>query len=300
MKKRGLAGLIRMLVILLISFLIILSLIFTLGWKQQTEAEICHETVVIRASTLVDETHTVDTPLSCKTKKICITSGGKHDCDEDFLGEEYDTIKISGKNKEEKQDAINKIIAEKLEECWWMMGGSQKLNVYGREAYTKQHCNICSRIAFSQELQTEFNNKLEGTNKKFLTQESKYTDGKVWEFVTNNPTNYMEGYSEETDYKDMSQKAIVFVEYDMAKIYEWATKGGIVLVASFTPIVGPVVGAGIGGAIAESEGVGDKIGEYLTKIMNKKEKNIAGSVMFINYNKKALRDMECTSFEGKL
>jgi hypothetical protein len=299
MKKQGLTGLIRWLVIALISFLIILFLIFTLGWKQQTKAQICHESVVIRASTVVDETHTVDTPLKCETEKICITSGGRQNCDQDFLGEEYDTMKISGKNKEEKQYATNKIIAEKLEECWWMMGGSQKLKVYGREAYTKQHCNICSRIAFSQELQTEFNNKLEGTNKKFLNQDSKYIQGKVWEFVTNNPANYMEGYSEETDYKDMSQKAIVFAEYDMAKIYEWATKAGVVLVASFTPIVGPVTGAGIGGVIAGSQEV-DKIGNYLTDLLNPKEENIAASVLFVEYDTQALRDMKCTSFEGKL
>ena len=173
MNKRGdLASLIKWLVIALVSFFIILLLIFNLGWKKQSDIQVCHESAVIRASTIVDETKTIATPLKCKTERICITTDDKQNCDDNFLGESYDKIEVKG-NKNEKQDAINKIIATKLEECWWMLGGHQNLQVYGREVKTKVHCNICSRIAFSDGVKDELGT-LNGTNKYLLTQKSQY------------------------------------------------------------------------------------------------------------------------------
>ncbi len=302
MDKRGdVASLIKWLVIALISFFIILFLILTLGWKQQSQIQVCHESVVIRASTVIDDTATVKTPLRCKTEKICITTGNKQNCDDDFLGETYDKIEVKG-NKNEKQDAINKIIATKLEECWWMMGGHQNLNVYGREASTKLHCNICSRIAFSQQVKDELDNELNGTNKYLLTHKGQYIDGTYWQFITNNPSNYMEGYdprNEEQDKLEFTPKAVIYSEYNFGKEVEWITKGSFVIVGSFCPIVGPVLGAGVGGLIAKSDFGGD-ISGFISGLFNKEDKNIFSSAMLVEYNKEELRKRECTSLEGSL
>ena len=299
MEKRGLASTIKWMILLVLSFLIILLLIMRFGWKEESQTQICHQSVVIRASTVYEGTQTLDLPLKCKTEKICLTIGGRQNCEEDFLGEKYDKIEIKGKTQKEKQDEINKILSTKLEECWWMMGGAQKLNVYGRQAATQRYCNICSRIAFSKELKQEFNNQLKGTNKYLLTEKSQYIEGTPWQFLTNNPSNIMEGYSEEKDIKSMEQKAIVFSEYNMAKIYEWAIGGSLVILGSFVPVVGPVAGAGIGGALAQTDPV-KEIGDYLTSIMNKEEEDIAAAVLLINYDEKELLDMECTAFKGTL
>jgi hypothetical protein len=180
-----------------------------------------------------------------------------------------------------------------------MMGGAQKLNVYGRGVYTQQECNICSRIAFSKEIKVEFGDKLGGTNKNLLNQKSEYIDGKVWQYITNSPSNYMEGFDEATDFRDMQPLAVVYAEYNLGKIYEWATKSGIVAVCSFVPVVGPVVGAGIGGVITQSE-AGDKISKFIEGLFNDKDKPIAATVLLVEYNKESLRDMKCTSFEGSL
>jgi len=131
-----------MLIILIISFVVILFLLFRLNLGRTTDAEICHNSVVLKSKTegLVGE-------LDCKTNYVCI--GDK--CEGINPTE---TIKINMKKEDEtvKQE-IMKTIAEEMSDCWWMFGEGEVK--YG--AWLNYHCAICSIVKFDKKIQTKFN-----------------------------------------------------------------------------------------------------------------------------------------------
>jgi len=131
------------LIILIVSFGIILFLIFRLNLGETSDKEICHNSVVLKAkSPLGGE-------VDCKTNYVCISGGG--DC-ENF--NPSTTIEVDADN----QTQIMKAIAEEMVDCWWMFGEG-KLN-YASTAIVEEHtCSICSFIAFDEKIVEEFSKK---------------------------------------------------------------------------------------------------------------------------------------------
>ena len=127
-----------MLIILIVSFVIILFLVFRLNLGETSQKEICHNSVILKERSLVGVT------LDCKTNYICISGG--EDC-ENFNPSE--TIKID-LNNPDAEKLIMKTIADEMADCWWMFGEG-KVDYVGD--YSGYHCAICSIIHFDKEIQ---------------------------------------------------------------------------------------------------------------------------------------------------
>ncbi len=125
------------LIVLITSFIIILFLIFRLNLGQTTDAEICHNSVVLKGKTPLSG------PLDCKTQYVCISREG--DC-MDFSA----TEKISVENREE----IMKAIADKMASCWNTFGEG-KIDYADADAFEKVACSICSITGFDNALKEE-------------------------------------------------------------------------------------------------------------------------------------------------
>ena len=126
------------LIILIVSFVIILFLLFRLNLGRETDKEICHNSVVLKSAGkgLVGQ-------LDCKTNYLCISGG------EDCEGiNPTTTLKVNPDNKEE----IMKAIADEMADCWWMFGEGEldymRGNFLGNTA-----CAICSIVKFDNKIQ---------------------------------------------------------------------------------------------------------------------------------------------------
>ncbi len=291
--KKGLeARYIVLIFVLIISFIVILIFYRTYLWEGEVDKQVCHQSVIYKATVPnvpIVNNKVVDLPLKCQTEKICITSNlfKAGDCDEDFLGEKYQTVRISGdKDKWEKE--INQIIADKLYECWWMMGEG-KVQLYGKDFSDKKICTICTRIAFDKELKDKIE-RVNGYQNYLLRNNVPSSDKTYWMYLTNSELNYIEGYSKETDFLTLSQKAIVFAQIEDGTWEKWIGAAGGALIGSIVPGVGTAVGAGIGSVAGYV--LGDKINSFFNK------ENVASTWKITEYNIKSLKDMSCTSFEG--
>lgn len=145
-------------ILLIIGFGAVLFLLSKFMWQENIDREVCHESVIFRA-TLPSMAKSY-VPLKCKTAKYCITTGligGK--CDdkgESFQGEEGIT-KVKVRKGEEGERDIAKFISQEIVSCWEMMGEG-KVTLFsqavveqfgiGGEVYPS--CVICSRVAFDK------------------------------------------------------------------------------------------------------------------------------------------------------
>jgi hypothetical protein len=132
-------------IILIVSFIIILTLIFNLNLNETTNKEICHNSVLLSQKTALGLGH-----LDCKTNYVCISGGEK--CDE--INPTI-TIKINLNDKNAKNE-IMKVIADEMVDCWWMFGEG-KID-YIKSSSSETHCATCSVIKFDKKIQQKFSN----------------------------------------------------------------------------------------------------------------------------------------------
>ncbi len=155
MEKRGDGGLTaRQFIIILISllgFVLVLALLVQLYFLNDiSDYEICHTSVISRATTPQAGSQYV--PLKCSTKKYCLTSD--KDCNQ-FIGESKVTKLNIKENSPASTTKIEETITNAMYDCWSMMGEG-KLDLFngGVKKYTnwesqKVTCLICSRIAIN-------------------------------------------------------------------------------------------------------------------------------------------------------
>lgn len=140
------------LIILVVGFVIIFYFFVMFDWTGRIDKEICHQSVIYRATLPSFAGMKEYVPLKCKTSKICITSGligGKCDEFENTKG----IIKVKVKNKEQ----IEQFISREIVDCWRTMGEG-KVTVFSdwlAQLYglgnVGSSCVICNRIAFDKE-----------------------------------------------------------------------------------------------------------------------------------------------------
>ena len=151
--KKGLAlSTIVGLIILVLGFVILIFAFTQINWTGDVNREVCHQSVIYRA-TLPSFAGMKDyVPLKCNTEKICITSG--------LFGvkcREFDNVKgVSRINVRDVED-VEKVIAQEILSCWEMMGEGKVsifndwfVQTYGFGTITSS-CVVCSRIAFDRE-----------------------------------------------------------------------------------------------------------------------------------------------------
>ena len=137
-------------IILILSFTVILFLLFRLNLGETTNKELCHNSVVLagKGSGFVGE-------LDCTTTYVCISNG--ENC-EDFS----ETINVEVKTEEETIEAIQ----QEIDDCWWMFGEG-KINYVGSVSLPGYRCAICSVIKFEGIEDFEFNGVLIDSSKKY-------------------------------------------------------------------------------------------------------------------------------------
>lgn len=128
------------LVILIVSFIIILFLIFRLNLGGTTDREICRNSVVLR-----DKATEFAGPLDCRINYLCISGGG--DC-QGFSATAK--AKVNPENKIE----IMKTIADEMSACWWQFGEgkSNYLSISDKNSWGKNSCARCSIVKFDKEI----------------------------------------------------------------------------------------------------------------------------------------------------
>lgn len=294
--KKGVWDTTKTMIVIVIVFGVLL--IFTAGFKpfEQSKEQKCHQSVIYKATVPeIEGIKVTDIPLQCETKKICIVTSGlfsSDNCDQDYLGEKYDKIKISS-NKLTWDDEINKIISEHMQECWWMMGEG-RLTVYSREADLGNdiYCNICARIAFGEKLQEELKT-VKGTQKYQATHTMENSDVTYWQYFSQSNSNYIYNYKEENDKITTTQKAIIFLELEKSSFAKIAPQaGGVVTGVIFGFFVPPLatVGIGLGGYIGHS------LSDEFDKFFTGKDTRLS-SLTIANYDLEGLKEIKCKSFE---
>ncbi len=135
------------LIILIVSFAVILILLFRLNLGEITDKEICHNSVVMKAQSKLKSG-----ALDCRTNYVCISGGEK--CD-DFNPSITVDINMNQEEEKVKKDTM-RAIANEMADCWWMFGEGKVdyigLNVKG-VTIGKMNCALCSIVDFDKEIE---------------------------------------------------------------------------------------------------------------------------------------------------
>ena len=124
-------------IILIVSFIIVLFLLFRLNLGETTSKEICHNSVVLK-----EKSGILAGPLDCRTNYLCIS--GSTDCKGISA---TSTIKVNPNNKNETMKAL----ADEMSDCWWMFGEG-KIDYADRGTFSRTACSICSIVEFDETL----------------------------------------------------------------------------------------------------------------------------------------------------
>ena len=137
--------------------LIILGAVILFGFfgffnTSDISREVCHQSVILRATTPSTLGAQSAIPLKCETEKICISENGEK-CEEDFKNDK--DVRVT---KVESSEEIEKVIAREMAEAWNILGEG-KVSLFS-QYFAKEYslgtvyptCVIYSRIAFDQSL----------------------------------------------------------------------------------------------------------------------------------------------------
>ena len=124
-----------LLIILITSFTIILFFFFKLNLGEETDKELCHNSVVLKGSLPSDLTS-----LNCYRSYECLTEDGTCEGITNPEVEKVDTL-----------DEIYRELADSMADCWWMFGEG-KIDYIGTGLTKNNYCSICNQILFDDSL----------------------------------------------------------------------------------------------------------------------------------------------------
>ncbi len=126
-------------IILIVSFVVILFLLFRLNPGETNNKEICHNSVILKSTG-----KGLAGQLNCKTNYLCISGGGECEGINPTA-----TVEVNPDNKRE----IMKAIADEMTACWWMFGEGE-LDYIDVTAFDKNTaCALCSIVKFDEKIQ---------------------------------------------------------------------------------------------------------------------------------------------------
>ena len=134
-------------IILIASFVIVLFLLFRLDLGDTSNNEICHNSVVLNAKATV-----FSGALDCRTDYLCISGGG--DCS-DITATSTEAVD-TGKESEELNKDVMKVLADEMANCWWMFGEGE-IPYADKTGISDTACSICSIVDFGDDLKSEEN-----------------------------------------------------------------------------------------------------------------------------------------------
>jgi len=233
-KKRGeiTTQQIVLLIILIISFVVILFLIFRLNPGKNSDSEICHNSVVMKGTSIPDSA----IPLKCSRTYVCLTKDGT--C-EKMTKPEIKKVKT--------KEGVYDLLAEEMANCWWMFGEGT-INYVGNDMKENLYCSICSQILFDDSI-AEIEGLEEGINQKsFYTYlETKQMADKEETYLT-----YLTGATKVSQIEssirseggefgnfDFNKQYFVMMGiYSKVGVWKWATAGVVVAGLVAAPFTG--------------------------------------------------------------
>jgi hypothetical protein len=184
-----------------VSFAIILFLIFRFNFGENTEEEVCRNSVITRANSFAAK-ETV--PFKCKRDYICISS------DDGDCGMHKPEIK-----KVKTEDDVYQVLADELADCWWMFGEGA-VNYAPTKFWEKIYCSICDQVRFDESVKKEiFKSNTLSQEKLFkYLSETKMGDQKL------TYSEYLYGFSDLKTFKEEMRKSKKgFMDLDLDKHY---------------------------------------------------------------------------------
>jgi len=140
-----------LMIILITSFLVILFFLFRLNIGEKSEEQLCHNSVLQKASVFSEA------PLQCYRNYVCITKDGS-----------CEGLTKPEKIKVKSLDEVYGALSDEMADCWWTFGEG-KVDYVG-EGFTKNnYCSICSQIYFDDSLEN-----LEGVEDKKISKDELY------------------------------------------------------------------------------------------------------------------------------
>ena len=156
-----------LIIILIASFIVILFFLFRLGIGEESEEQLCRNSVLQKASVFSEA------PLQCYRDYVCITKDGS--C-EGLIKPE--------KIKVKSLDEVYGTLANEMADCWGIFGEG-KVDYVGTDFTKNNYCSICSQIYFDDSLEN-----LEGVKDKKISKDELY------DYLTNNEYSKDQTYSQ--------------------------------------------------------------------------------------------------------
>lgn len=287
-------------IVLLITGFVIILFVYSQFNVEDVDREVCHNSVVLRA-TLPDTFDLKElSPLKCKTRKVCITDKmiGKGDC-ENELGAEYETVRISKDSKQSETD-INRFIANELADCWSMMGQG-KVQIFTRGFFEGKTCSVCSRISFDEDLKIRLK-KITGIGDFLYSTYIPNSKVSYLEFLTT--PQIVENQKIDIGEFSTEEKAIVFIEVNEGSWDDWffaiagAISGGYVGAKT-----GAIIGSVVPGVGTTSLGIigfvgGAAVGWFSDNPGEKKSEQYWNNWFLMDYSEEKFKELECNSLEN--
>lgn len=224
------------LIILIASFSVILFFFFKLNLGEETDKELCRNSVVLKGSYVLPSG---SISLNCYRSYECLTKDGTCEGITNPEVEKVDTL-----------DDVYKKLADSMASCWWMFGEG-KIDYIGTGLTKNNYCSICSQILFDDSL-----SGVEGI------EGGKISKDKLYDYLAEKEisegTTYLEylfGSNNIEKIKEESkaqENAVTFGNIELGKhyfvvmgitteignTYEWLGTGiaGIAVVTLFTPV----------------------------------------------------------------
>ena len=183
------------LIILIASFAVILYFIFSFNFGKNTDAELCHNSVVTRGNSILPAD---SVPLQCQRNYICFSN--TRNCDSrNAIGVEV--IKVNSKAE------LFREMGENLATCWWMMGEGQ-VEYVEKELISSTHCTICSQVYFDESLR-----KINGLENGIDRED-------FFNYLENNQYSNSQTYSEYLyNTEDFTPEDVEFGNIDFEEVY---------------------------------------------------------------------------------
>ena len=258
MKNRGelTTQQIVMLVIAIASFLVLLFFFGLLDFGQETDAEVCRNSVAMKGGSIVSSEAV---RLNCQRKYLCIT--------EDGTCEGMTSPKVE---KVETKEEIYDILSNEMADCWWMFGEG-KIDYVGKDATKNNYCSICSQIVFDDSL-----SEVPGID--FEISKDELYDYLSKKNMSNNKMTYSEYIFGEKDLNTLRQEALkeygtgaTFGKIKIGEQYfvvmgitsetnnwKWVAVGGVIVggvVGVLTPGLNAVAGILVLGILSTGGGI---------------------------------------------
>ena len=279
-------------VILIISFVIIVAFFVIANFGGEVDSQACRNSVVLRNLPFGDNVQ-----LNCKTKPVCISSGGE--CSR-TSSKDLEKIEV-----ESKSEILNEM-ADLMYNCWWQYGEG-KVD-FAEKGFKANYCGVCNIVYFDEKTQqNEDTKEIKLTELFVLLQNKKVPKGDIsylysmYGVTTLNPemVQHLNGNSDvkgATSLDTSNPYALVIVLNKGAKpVY---TIGGF--------LAGVGAGAGIGALIGTSGTpvgtiagavIGGVVGGVTTFVVTN-DVNYALPPQYIPYDADELKKLDCKQFSS--